>query len=65
MLRSNLPEKYAGGIAKALGKSLRRGIFEEWFDAVFFTTAGLTAMGLFVAKSWSDDDDIELEGKEV
>jgi Abscisic acid G-protein coupled receptor len=64
MLRSNLPEKYAGGIAKALGSSLRRGIFEEWFDAVYFMVAGLTAVGLFVARSWSDED-LEIEGKEV
>jgi hypothetical protein len=64
MLRGNLPEKYTGGIAKALGSSLRRGVFEEWFDAVFFVVAGLTAVGLFVARSWSDEE-FEIEGKEV
>lgn len=64
MLRGNLPEKYTGGIAKALGSSLRRGVFEEWFDAVFFVVAGLTAVGLFVGRSWSDEE-FEIEGKEV
>jgi hypothetical protein len=56
MLRSNLPEKYTGGIAKALGSSLRRGLFEEWFDAVFFLVAVLTAVGLYIARSWSDEE---------
>jgi hypothetical protein len=64
MLRSNLPDKYVGGIANALGSSLRRGIFEEWFDVVFFMVAVVTQAGLMIARNWSDDE-IELEGKEV
>lgn len=64
MLRSNLPEKYVGGIGNALGSSLRRGIFEEWFDVVFFVVALGTGVGLFIARSWNDKD-IALEGKEV
>jgi Abscisic acid G-protein coupled receptor len=66
MLRSNLPEKYVGGIGNALGgsSSLRRGIFEEWFDIVFCIVAGITGVGLFVARSWNTED-IELEGKQV
>jgi hypothetical protein len=64
MLRSNLPDMYVGGIANALGSSLRRGIFEEWFDVVFFVVAVVTQAGLMIARNWSDDE-IELEGKEV
>jgi len=30
----------------------------------FFVVAGLTAVGLFVARSWSDEE-FEIEGKEV
>jgi Abscisic acid G-protein coupled receptor len=43
MLRFNLPEKYAGEIARS---SLRRGLFEEWFDAVCFMVTGFTAVRL-------------------
>jgi hypothetical protein len=64
MLRSNLPDKYVGGISNALGSSLRRGIFEEWFDVVFFVVAVITQVGLMTARTWSEDE-IELEGKEV
>jgi hypothetical protein len=64
MLRSNLPDMYVGGIVNALGSSLRRGIFEEWFDVVFFIVAVVTQAGLMIARNWSDDE-IELEGKEV
>jgi Abscisic acid G-protein coupled receptor len=64
MLRSNLPEKYVGGIGNALGTSFARGIFEVWFDAVFFLVAGVTALGLFIAKSWSDES-LAVDGKEV
>jgi len=64
MLRSNLPEKYVGGISSALGKSLHRGLFEEWFNVVFFVVAVVTGAGLVVARSWSDEA-IELEGKDV
>lgn len=64
MLRSNLPDKYVGGISNALGSSLRRGIFEEWFDVVFFVVAVVTQVGLMTARTWSEDE-IELEGKEV
>ena len=64
MLRSNLPERYVGGIGRALGTSLRRGLFEEWFDVVFFVAAVVTVGGLIIARSWSDEA-IELEGKEV
>jgi hypothetical protein len=64
MLRSNLPDMYVGGIANALGSSLRRGIFEEWFDVVFFIVAVVTQAGLMIARNWSDDE-LELEGKEV
>ena len=65
MVRSNLGDKYVGGIANALGESLGRGLFEEWFDAVFFVVAGITGIGLMVMRSWSDEDQIELDGKEV
>jgi len=65
MVRSNLEEKYVGGIASALGESLVRGMFEEWFDAVYFVVAGVTAVGLMVARRWNEEDVIELEGKEV
>jgi len=65
MLRSNLPEKYVGGIGNALGSSLRRGIFEGWFDVVFFIVAGITGIGLLLARSWNEEDTIQLEGKEV
>lgn len=76
MLRSNLPEKYVGGIGSAFGGGsgsgsgsggnlLHRGIFEDWFDVVFFLVTLGTGVGLVVARSWGDDDDIGLEGKEV
>jgi Abscisic acid G-protein coupled receptor len=65
MLRSNLPETYVGGIGNAFGSSLQRGIFEEWFDLTFFVVAVVTGVGLLVVRSWSDELDIELEGKEV
>lgn len=64
MLRGNLPEKYSGGIVNALGTSLSRGVFERWFDVVFLGSVGVTGVGLFVARSWSDES-IEVEGKEV
>ena len=64
MLRSSLPEKYVGGIGNALGTSLRKGLFEEWFDVVFFVVAVVTGAGLVVARSWNDEES-ELEGKEV
>ena len=65
MLRSNLPEKYVGGIGNALGSSLQRGIFEIWFDVVFFVVAVVTGVGLILARSWNYDENIEIEGKEV
>jgi Abscisic acid G-protein coupled receptor len=66
MLRSNLPERYVGGIGDALGNaSLRRGLFEGWFDFVFFGVAALTGVGLVIARKWNEEDAIELEGKEV
>jgi hypothetical protein len=65
MVRSNLNEKYVGGIANALGQKLARGMFEEWFDAVFFIVAAVTGVGLLVIRSWNDDGMIEVEGKEV
>jgi Abscisic acid G-protein coupled receptor len=65
MLRSNLPEKYVGGIGNALGSSLQRGIFEIWFDVVFFVVAIVTGVGLVMARSWNYNDNIEVEGKEV
>lgn len=64
MLRSNLPETYVGGIGNALGQNLRRGLFEKWFDFVFFVVAVVTGVGLVVARSWSDEV-IEMEGKDV
>lgn len=64
MLRGSLPEKYSGGIVNALGTRLARGVFERWFDVVFFLSVGLTGVGLFVARSWGEED-IEVEGKEV
>jgi Abscisic acid G-protein coupled receptor len=64
MLRGSLPEKYSGGIVNALGTSLSRGVFERWFDFVFLGSVGVTGVGLFVARSWSDES-IEIEGKEV
>lgn len=64
MLRGNLPEKYSGGIVNALGTSLSRGVFERWFDFVFLGSVGVTGLGLFVARSWSDES-IEADGKEV
>ena len=60
MLRSNLPEQYVGGIGRALGSSLRRGLFEEWFDVVFFLVVVVTGVGLLVTRSWSEES-IELE----
>jgi len=65
MLRSNLPEQYVGGIGNALGSSLKRGIFEEWFDIVYFSVAVVTGLGLFIARRWSDENLIEFEGKQV
>jgi hypothetical protein len=65
MLRSGLPEKYIGGIGNALGSSLKRGTFDGWFDLVYFGVAVVTGVGLLVARSWSDEDVMEVEGKEV
>jgi hypothetical protein len=65
MLRSNLPEKYIGGIGNALGSSLQRGIFERWFDITYFIVAVMTGVGLLVARSWGTSEMIEIEGKEV
>jgi hypothetical protein len=65
MLRSNLPEQYLGGIGHALGSSLKRGIFEEWFDIVFFLVALATGLGLLIARSWNYENILEFEGKEV
>jgi hypothetical protein len=64
MLRLNLPEKYVGGIGNALGSSLQRGIFEMWFDVVFFAVAVVTGVGLILTRSWNYDENIE-GGKEV
>jgi len=64
MLRGNLPEKYSGGIVHALGTSLSRGVFERWFDVVFFVTVAVTGVGLVVARSWNEED-LEVDGKEV
>lgn len=64
MLRSNLPEKYVGGIGSALGTTLRRGLFEEWFDIVFFMVSVVTGAGLVFARSRSDEA-LEMEGKDV
>jgi hypothetical protein len=66
MLRSNLPEQYVGGIGNALGSSVTRGLFEEWFNVVFFLVALGTGVGLLIARSWADEESmIELVGKEV
>ena len=64
MLRSNLPERYVGGIGRALGSSLRRGLFEEWFDVVFLLVAIVSGVGLLITRSWSEES-IEMDGKQV
>ena len=64
MLRSNLPEKYVGGIGNALGTALSRGIFDQLFDVMFFVAAAVTVVALLLARSWNEET-IELEGKEV
>lgn len=63
MLRCNLPEKYVGGIGNALGSSLKQGIFEGWFDIVFFVVAGVTGVGLLLTRM--EEDNVQFEGKEV
>ena len=66
MLRSNLPERYVGGIGDALGNaSLRRGVFEVWFDFVFCGVALLTGVGLMIARKWNEEEVSEVEGKNV
>ena len=65
MVRMLLPEEYVGGIGRMLGEGLKRGVFEGWFDAVFFSVAVLTGMGLGAARTWKGGDVLEAEGKEV
>jgi len=67
MVRMLLPEEYVGGIGRMLGEGLKRGVFEGWFDAVFFGVACVTGVGLGVVRGWKGGEDgmLEADGKEV
>jgi len=62
MVWGNLSERYVSGIGKALGQSLSRGMFEDWFDVVYLSVVAAMSVGLILMRRWSED---EFEGKQV
>lgn len=56
LLRSNLPSEMRSAVSEALGSPLEPGFVEVWFEGWFLAASLLTAVGIWVGRSFSRGD---------